>query len=251
MARTVVNEPTRSSSCSDPINNNRLNRFLVLVGVKLLRRFRTSWGLVLFLTPQLCVKISDYTDLSEAASMEFIRKHTSIPVPKVYCAFQRRGKTYIVMETISGAPAVASWEQLTEESKSKLLDQLRGMINEMRRIPAPSSMISNIDGGSLYDCRVHASLERFGPFENTRNFHGFLRNWKEKGPPQYPDVDDMIGLQSREWGPLVFTHGDLSSLNILIRGDKIVGLIDWETAGWYPPYWEYTSASYVNPRNPF
>jgi aminoglycoside phosphotransferase len=30
---------------------------------------------------------------------------------------------------------------------------------------------------------------------------------------------------------LKFTHGDLSSLNIIVRGDTLVGLIDWETAG--------------------
>lgn len=41
-----------------------------------------------------------------------------------------------------------------------------------------------------------------------------------------------------ETSPIVFTHGDLSSLNILARVDDIVGIIDWETAGWYPSYWE-------------
>jgi aminoglycoside phosphotransferase len=252
MARTtVVNEATQSSSCSSPINNTRLNRFLVLAGVKLLRRFRTCWGSVLFLTPQLCVKIGERTDLSEAATMEFIRKHTSIPVPKVYCAFRRRGKTYIVMENISGMPAAASWEQLTEKSQNRLLGQLRVMINEMRRIPALTSGISNVNGGSLYDCRLHSSLDRFGPFKNTQIFHGFLRDWIEKGPIDHPDVDDMISLHKREWGEPVFTHGDLSSLNILVRGDDIVGIVDWETAGWYPPYWEYTSACQVNPRNTF
>lgn len=71
---TVLNEATKSSSCSNPINNTRLNRFLVLAGVKLLRRFRTCWGSVLFLTPQLCVKIGERTDFSEAATMEFIQK---------------------------------------------------------------------------------------------------------------------------------------------------------------------------------
>lgn len=43
-------------------------------------------------------------DLSEAATMQFIRGHTSIPVPKVYCAFRRRDRRYIVMEKISGMP---------------------------------------------------------------------------------------------------------------------------------------------------
>ena len=30
--------------------------------------------------------------------------------------------------------------------------------------------------------------------------------------------------------------------NILVRNDRVVGLLDWELSGWYPDYWEYTSA---------
>jgi aminoglycoside phosphotransferase len=65
-----------------------------------------------------------------------------------------------------------------------------------------------------------------------------------------PEVQELIKQQSKPW-PLVFTHGDLSSLNILVRGGDIVGIVDWETAGWYPSYWEYTTAQQVNPQNSF
>jgi len=61
----------------------------------------------------------------------------------------------------------------------------------------------------------------------------------------------MIKLQKQEWGPPVFSHGDLSSLNILVDGESVVGIVDWETAGWWPPYWEYATAHQVNPRNLF
>lgn len=50
-----------------------------------------------------------------------------------------------------------------------------------------------------------------------------------------PEVQELIRLQNKSW-PFVFTHSDLSSLNILVRGDNIVGIIDWETAGWYLSY---------------
>lgn len=50
-------------------------------------------------------------------------------------------------------------------------------------------------------------------------------------------------------GRTVLTHGDLSSLNILAHGDDIVGIVDWATAGWYPSYWEYTTACQVNPQS--
>jgi len=27
----------------------------------------------------------------------------------------------------------------------------------------------------------------------------------------------------------------------MVKGGKVVGIIDWECAGWYPEYWEYTT----------
>lgn len=41
---------------------------------------------------------------------------------------------------------------------------------------------------------------------------------------------------------IVFTHDDLKPHNILVRGGQITGLLDWESAGWYPDYWEFTTA---------
>jgi aminoglycoside phosphotransferase (APT) family kinase protein len=37
-------------------------------------------------------------------------------------------------------------------------------------------------------------------------------------------------------------HGDLAPQNIIVQEGKIVAIIDWETAGWFPEYWEYTQA---------
>lgn len=33
--------------------------------------------------------------------------------------------------------------------------------------------------------------------------------------------------------------------------DMVTGIVDWEFSGWMPPYWEYTAAWHVNPRNMF
>lgn len=53
---------------------------------------------------------------------------------------------------------------------------------------------------------------------------------------------DMINRQDGPWPPTVLTHGDLNPCNIMVRGDTVVGIIDWECSGWYPNYWEYTNA---------
>ncbi|KAK6385490.1 hypothetical protein LTS17_001058 [Exophiala oligosperma] len=121
----------------------------------------------------------------------------------------------------------------------------------MRSVPAPGNEIAGVDGGTLWDCRLPCGLERFGPFADDDDFHRFLRNGVDEAPPGYPDITEMIQLQKQEWSSPVLTHGDLSSLNIMVHKGDITGIIDWETSGWWPPYWEYTTAHQVNPRNMF
>ena len=43
-------------------------------------------------------------------------------------------------------------------------------------------------------------------------------------------------------GSSVFTHDDIHCGNILVNMEdptKIIGLVDWEGAGFLPDYWEY------------
>lgn len=42
---------------------------------------------------------------------------------------------------------------------------------------------------------------------------------------------------------ITFTHGDLKAYNILVGDDgHLSGFLDWESAGWYPEYWDFTTA---------
>lgn len=83
------------------------------------------------------------------------------------------------------------------------------------------------------------------------DFHRYLRGGLEANPEHRPEIRELISWQDELWSAPVLTHGDLSSLNILASGNKVVGIIDWETAGWYPSYWEYTTAWNANPQNQF
>jgi len=78
-----------------------------------------------------------------------------------------------------------------------------------------------------------------------------VRRGVDAHPNHIAEIGRLIAQHDTLQTALVFTHGDLSSLNILASGDDIVGIVDWETAGWYPAYWEYTTAWHVNPQNEF
>ncbi|KAF7570572.1 aminoglycoside phosphotransferase [Pyrenophora tritici-repentis] len=254
MSNTVAPEKESHVSIaqSQPINATAFNRYLTLIAIKLARRFRKQPDIpILFLFKKLCVKCGTQVDLSEASTMQFVAKHTSIPVPRVHCAFTHKNRTYIVMERIHGEPVCDSWRIRSEESRARILAQLKNMVEEMCRITPPDGIgVANVDGGSLYDMKLPSSSGHFGPFRTIHDFHRYLRGGLEAQPNHYPEISELISQQDKYGSPPpVFTHGDLHSANILASGDKVVGIVDWETAGWYPAYWEYTTAWNVNPRN--
>ncbi|GKZ80700.1 hypothetical protein AnigIFM56816_004926 [Aspergillus niger] len=233
------------------INDCALYRILTLLAIAALRKFRPFKGSVLMLTDRICVKYGQHVDLSEAGTMCFISQNTSIPVPKVLCAFTHQRCTYIVMERIKGEMIGAGWVYRSEESKAKILTQLQRMVQEMRTLPPPAGMgVGSVVDGTLFDGRLPGTSLRFGPFPSVQEFHRHLRGGMDFDPGLDPAIQELIRQHDRSF-PIKFTHGDLSSLNILARGDTIVGIIDWETAGWYPSYWEYTTACQVNPQNSF
>lgn len=158
------------------------------------------------------------------------------------------------MERIQGEDLPTAWKGLSEAARQNVYAQLKSMIDEMRFLkpPAGAGMQSCI-GGSMYDSRMKRCSPRFGPFKTAQDFHFWLR--EELRPSEakdrehdekWRDIEKMVEMQDGPWPPPVFTHADLNPFNVLLRGDKVVGIIDWEFAGWYPHYWEYTSAWFGN-----
>ena len=203
---------------------------------------------------RICIKSTYLTDIAEANAMEFVRQNSSIPVPRVYHAFERKGRVYIVMQRINGTYAAGQWYYRPEESKQKVLQQLKTMVEDLRSLQAPQGAgVANIDGGPIYDPRLPWK-NQWGPFSCVSEFHQALVDNQDIAAVRdnaYRDLQELALFYRQPWPHTVFTHGDLSSLNILCRGDEVVGIVDWETAGWLPPYWEYVTAWNVNPQNEF
>lgn len=202
------------------------------------------------LTNSLCVKYGRYMSLDEAHSMVFIARSTKVPVPRVYMAFTLNGCTYVLMERIQGRMLAQGWFDRSPESRAKVLEDLKAKVNEMRSLAKQDYVAGGVTGGPVEDPRM-LRHGRFGPFRNVKDFHDFLRDGIEANENHTADLHELVELHNQRWDAPTFTHGDLSSLNILARGDDIVGIVDWHTAGWFPSYWEYTTASQVNPQNSF
>lgn len=230
-----------------------------LLSQRLVQRWRKHPTFIIFISSKLCIKASPFTRLAEAQTMQFISQNTSIPVPKVYTAFENKGRTFILMERIGGEPLSYGWVNRSDTSKAKILGQLKAMTDQLRNIPPPDGFmgVADVTGeGAVFDLRLPRK-SHWGPFPTIDAFHRELwcgqeiKDFGEQQLANLPGLGELAAFHRQDWPKPVFTHGDLSSLNVMVRGDDVVAILDWETAGWMPPYWEYTSAWHVNPQNMF
>jgi len=231
-----------------PINATLKNRMFVVSATKAYKFINRDHGCTLALPFGLIIKFARNAAVAEAHAMVYVGKHTSIPVPKVYCAFRQKKYTFIVMQRMKGDFIGYKWQQRTEESKSRLLAHLKLMLDELRTLePPPGTGVQNVLGGPLRDLRVIWPPETFGPFPTTEKFLKWLRfDWEvheihdKCTSKQAWEIWNNIAVihRSRDW-PLKFTHGDLNWSNIFVQGDRVTGIIDWGTSGWYPSFWEY------------
>jgi hypothetical protein len=110
-----------------------------------------------------------------------------------------------------------------------------------------TSISGSINGGTVQDRFFKLDYEE-GPFLTVKSFNDWLLAAATR---QRPGLEGITGPYREffpDTGNIYFTHGDLTLGNIIISGtpesQRIVGIVDWEQAGWYPEYWEYCKLLY-------
>ncbi|KAF9074063.1 kinase-like domain-containing protein [Rhodocollybia butyracea] len=200
------------------------------------------------------VKPLGYGDFTvEAATMNFVRQRTTIPIPRVLGAIRYRGRRYAFMTRVAGKEIdYWEWKTYSDEIKESIISQLKDYISQLRSIgPPPQSppLICNILGGPILDHRLCVGGP-YGPYRDEEQMNLQLRQgftvdeFAEiaNGPK---DLTEYIRECHNIRHPIVLTHNDIAMRNIMIDGDRVTGLIDWECAGWLPAHWEYIKAHWT------
>ncbi|KAI0707552.1 kinase-like protein [Cerioporus squamosus] len=201
------------------------------------------------------VKTGVNVSVNEAKTMMFVRKHTSIPVPEVHMVFQHDGATHIVMERIDGVALreAANHDEtgsfnptgalVTADQVVSIMQELKCFIAELRelgrRFPQQQPQFGSWPDGPFRNSYFYDAFPP-RPFHSVDEFHAYFLNRLRpltEGEATY-DLLEKVRRESAESEP-VLTHGDLAPRNILIKNGRIVAVVDWETFGWYPDFWEY------------
>lgn len=134
--------------------------------------------------------------------------------------------------------------KMTDAEVKSVVKELAGYLQQLRHLDSDGGAnkrpppIGGAGGTRGLDTRLGSSP--WGPFATVAEFHTHLRFGE---PLEYWDHEPaVVAVHARPEGSYAvkFSHADIAPRNVRVRGGRITGIIDWEFAGWYPEYWEYT-----------
>ncbi|KAI1084142.1 kinase-like domain-containing protein [Whalleya microplaca] len=191
------------------------------------------------------VKYGKGLNFIEGENMRFVREHTNIPVPTVYAMYRHEasGVNVIIMDFIPGKPLHKCIDKLSPTQIQVIGSQLRSHLAELRSIPSAGFY-------GVLGCRPYMNIswvfkKEAGPFKSAVAFlkSYFRAQFSDKtgklNPSELEDIESRLLQASKGLDSSVFTHADLQTKNIILREDDTICIIDYESAGFYPEYFEY------------
>ncbi|KAK9783573.1 putative Kinase-like domain-containing protein [Seiridium cardinale] len=211
-------------------------------------------GVVKYENLNLAVKFgeSTYVRLEEAQTMRAVRHaflNDEVPVPEVFGWRKYGEKNFIYISLIHGETLREAWPKLTEADKESICDGLAHIVSALRQVSQGSSdtIIGSVSRGTVQDRFFQVDYED-GPFTSIKSFNDWLFAAATRTRPGPEGVTGPYRDLLSDTGPIYFTHGDLTLGNIIVSSmanpRRILGVVDWEQAGWYPAYWEYCKLLY-------
>ncbi|RDW84100.1 aminoglycoside phosphotransferase family protein [Aspergillus mulundensis] len=175
-----------------------------------------------------------------------IERHTSIPAPRLLDTWETNGVTNILMTRVPGVQLGQVCHLMSYAERTQLVADLKACVEQLRRIPNTTPyLICDSLGGPITDHRIPGDTG--GPFNTEADFNEHLVSHLTAS---FTDVVRIENLPAREHAHFYFAHSDFHQSNLLIERGRLCGIVDWESAGFKPEYWEFTKAMYSHLHHP-
>ncbi|OJD13801.1 hypothetical protein AJ78_05783 [Emergomyces pasteurianus Ep9510] len=224
--------------------------------------FGVPFGNVAELPFGLIMKWTDRTSLEEVAAMQMARA-AGIPSPKFLSCGKHIGEPYnrvfsILMTRLPGI-TLENWDgPFDPDLEEPWVHELKFCLDSMRQwpvslafkcsvanFPYDQNRICSVLGTAIRSTRVPNHI--MGPFANEKEFTQFLLSTASdhgfRSRAEYNEAWVRAKRIDQRPHRVTFTQGDFKAHNILVDDDgHLSGFLDWESGGWCPEYWEFTTA---------
>ncbi|KAG6814473.1 hypothetical protein H0H93_012921, partial [Arthromyces matolae] len=201
-------------------------------------------GIVQITDKSLVKCYSPYHVHAIAEAMNIVASQTDIHIPRVQKAVVTpEGIGLIVMDFIQGAKQLGEvWRDMSWWQKLKVALTLREYMDSLRKIQYPHS---NRIGNPFNMPRDPIEGLQFGDLSGRRTPRAGSR--KQKLASYFLSYRSHRTLSVKPlpnslFDTLVFTHNDLNMRNILVDENGTLWIVDWDWAGFLPPWFEYYAA---------
>ncbi|KAI8628088.1 hypothetical protein F5Y19DRAFT_465410 [Xylariaceae sp. FL1651] len=159
-----------------------------------------------------------------------------VPVPKVI-GWKEQGKVITITECVPGQRLYDIWWSLSHGERENIAEQVARYVEQWRE--SNLGWISNLNRGPVYhhDNLLGTFKEGFGPFRSDHDLWQAVKR-RLRGKHIDPDTIRFLADYMPPSSPYVFTHGDLSSLNILVHKGKVSAIMGFDHAASLPVWAE-------------
>lgn len=166
----------------------------------------------------------------EATNLRFLKERINIPIPDIVHEWNEDDRYFTMTSRVEGETLEQAWPSLSEEEKVRVAKQVVGYLEEMRQLT--SDRIQAVGGKPLYEPSLFPNS---GAGQQPISSDEEL--WDELAKPlAHVDNDTLQLLRENmpKCTPYTFTHGDLTSCNIIVKDGNFSGFIDFERSGFFP-----------------
>ncbi|KAH6985592.1 kinase-like domain-containing protein [Ilyonectria destructans] len=156
---------------------------------------------------------------TENVTLDWLAKEKlSFVTPRTFYYTKEDDRSYLFSSRVPGKTLAGAWKGMNEDDKTNYACRIAEICEELSI--RTSEAITGVDGRQLADAWLHSS-------PNPPDFR----------PETLRENCTQLGMGTSASSTFVFYHNDLGPANIIINSGQVVGIIDWEIAGYVPREW--------------
>jgi hypothetical protein len=165
-----------------------------------------------------------------------------VPIPNVRAGWKQNGKIISISDNVTGERLYDIWWALSDGEREDIARQVAGYITEWRE--SDLGRISNFAAGPVYEhdnlFNTPAPDEGFGPFDSDLDLWRGVERRLRSADAVDEDTIQLLREYMPPSSPCVFTHGDLSSRNIIVHDEtkEVMAIQGFEHAASLPAWAE-------------